>query len=167
MYKIIINSILIIYMCFALSCNANAYYPINVTFKNGTVPGSYKYVVSAVFLEDKRIRDKYTDIFISLNLDETNLTVSKEPTEPVEIFIIEKNKWYSLTELMNQNPKADFSTFAKAQTTTYIIRSKTPVNLKFKAVGGDLNEDNSALTNVFKVSNIFEVEIAKVEGESG
>ncbi|MDD3397494.1 MAG: hypothetical protein PHR96_03010 [Clostridia bacterium] len=163
MYKIIINSILIIYLCFALSCNANEYNPINVTFKNGTLPGSENYVVTAVFLEDKRIRDKYTDIYIMANLNEIKLSIGKEPNQPVEILLTEKDKWYSLTDLMSQS---DFATFAKAQTTTYIITSETIVTLKFKAVGGELNQDNSGLTSTFNVSKVFEIEIVKVKSDS-
>lgn len=163
MYKILINSLLIIYMCFALSCNANAYYPINVTFKEGTLSGSPKYVVTAVFLEDKRIRDKHTDILISSDLDELTLTISKEPDEPIEILLSEKNVWYSLTNLMSKDSTPKFSTFAKAETTTYILSAKTPTNLKFKAVGGALNQEDLALANTFNVSKIFEVEIKNVE----
>lgn len=163
MYKVFINLILIVYMCFALSCNANAYYPINVTFKDGTLPGSSKYVVTAVFLEDKRIRDKHTDILISSDLDETVLTISKEPEKPIEILLNEKNIWYSLTSLMSQNSNPMFSTFAKAQTTTYILSAKIPAKLKFKAIGGVLNQDDYLLDNIFKVSKIFEIDIKNVE----
>lgn len=162
MYKILINSVLIIYMCFALSCNANAYYPINVTFKEGTAPGSSNYVITTIFLEDKRIHDKLTDIFILADSDETSLSIGKELGNKSQIFLSEKNKWYSLSDLMRQKSTPDFSTFAKAQTTTYIINAKEPVKLKFKAVGGTLNQDNSALTNLFKVSEIFELDIVNV-----
>lgn len=159
MYKIIINSILIIYLCFALSCNANHYNPINVTFKDGTLPGSENYVVTAVFLEDKRIRDKHTDIFIMANLDDTKLSICKEGTQPIDILLSEKETWYSLTDLMELGSQKHFSTFAKAQTTTYVINSEQQVTLKFKVVGGMPNKEHSALVNTFNVSKIFEIDI--------
>lgn len=165
MYRILLNLVLIIYLSFAMSCNASEYNPINVTFKDGTLTGSSNYVISAVYLEDKRIRDKYTDIYVSADSDNTVLSIFKEYGESIEITLNQANTFYSLTKLMNQEERQfKLTTFAKAQTTTYIIKSKQKVNLKFKAVGGEINnEDDENLKKVFNVSKIFDLTIENTE----
>lgn len=105
MYRILLNLVLIIYLSFAMSCNASEYNPINVTFKDGTLTGSSNYVISAVYLEDKRIRDKYTDIYVSADSDNTVLSIFKEYGESIEITLNQANTFYSLTKLMNQEEK--------------------------------------------------------------
>lgn len=165
MYKVLLNLLLVVYLSFAMSCNVNEYNPLNVTFNDSTLAGSSNYVISAVYLEDKRIRDKYTDIFISADKDNIVLSICKEYEEPIEITLNERNRFQSLTKLMNQQRKQfRLTNFAKAQTTTYIIKSKEKVNLKFKAVGGEIiNEDDEDLKNIFNVSNVFDLKIENTD----
>ncbi|MDD3862511.1 MAG: hypothetical protein PHV79_01475 [Clostridia bacterium] len=157
MYKIFINSLLIIFLCFTLSCNTNDYYPVNVFFKDGTLPNSDKSSITAIYLEDKRIREKYTDILISSNIDNLEFSIAKENDKYIDIKIAEKEIWYSLTELLKDKIDIEYTTFAKAQTTTYVIKSETPTVLQFKAVGGNYNNDE--LENIFTVSKTFELKI--------
>lgn len=167
MKKIVLNIVCILTICVALiGCAQSNVTPVNVVFKNATLYGSDKYTITAVYSEDKRIRGYHTDILVSSNIDNLQLTICKELEQPYNIILNQKDVWYSLTNLINSqnNEKLEFTTFARAETTTYIIQSEQAANLKFKAIGGDLcdhlKEGYSELVNIFPASKIFKVKIS-------
>ena len=164
MWKIIVNGIItLLTMCFLLGCGSET--PINVTFKDGTQTGSENYVITAVYLEDKGIRDKFTDILVKSDTENLEFTLTKELGDVYKINIENANEWYSVTELVSQDQTKNFAKFSQAEATTYIINSEKEANLQFKAVGGDYvyNRKISAgeLANTFDVSKVFDLKIEK------
>ena len=167
--KIILNTFLIVCICFiSMACAEDNKTPLNVTFKNGTLSGSTNYVVSAVYLEDKRTRDLYTDIFVMADKDNFEITITKELEVPVTLVIPEKNVWFSLTNLINRQTTKylELTTFSKAEPTTYIFQAKQTGVLKFKAMGGNFEQELTtgimSLTNAFDVSKPIEIPIEKI-----
>lgn len=165
MWKIILNGIITFWaMCLILGCASQT--PINVTFKDGTLAGSPNYVITAVYLEDKGIRDKFTDILIKSDIDDLNISLTKELGETFYVSLKTANKWYSITELISQNATKNFAKFSQAEATTYIINSEKEANLQFKAVGGDYvynrHINSGELVNTFEVSKVFDLKIEKI-----
>ena len=163
-------SLLVIFVlvsgCFGCAHEENL--PMCISFKNQSVLGSPNYAFTTVYLEDKRIRDFSTDLHIMANRSVT-LNFGKELEEPTKLFISEPNRWLSLTQLLNLNSenKLKYSTFAQAETTTFVLSANEKVNLKFKGVAGnleyDLKNNMSKLVDVFDVSKPFEIEIKNVK----
>lgn len=157
MKKILI--LLILSICLISGCAENST-PFNVSFKNQTLKNSPNTTIFTVYAEDKRIRDKYTDIYVKAD-SVVDLTITKELSESYDITIAEPDKWYSLTNLINKH--LDLVTFAKVESTVFIINSTSQVTLTLKAVGGDLvyhlDTGENSLTNTFDVSKEFEVKI--------
>lgn len=164
MKKTILTFIMIIIFIFLSGCNSDLFTPINVSFKNQTLLGSENYTLVVVYAEDKRIRDKYTDLYISADLDNIKLKITKELGESYNIEIPNSNTWYSLTNLIGQ--KLHLATFATVETTIYIINSNKTTTIKLKAMGGDLiynlDTGESSLTNAFEVSKEFELKVNKI-----
>lgn len=163
MRKLLLNFFIILGVAVALCGCGEEITPINVIFKNQTLLGSENYCITAVYQEDKRIRDKYSDIYLQTDTENLELKITKELGKSYDITIPTANEWYSLTNLISQ--KLDLATFAKAEPTTYIINSQIPATLKLKAVGGELvyhlATGENSLQNIFDVSNEFEVKIEK------
>lgn len=161
MAKIIINLFLTIFIIFSFAGCKDTETPFNVSFKDGTLYGSENHTITVVYAEDKRLHEKFTDLFIKTNKEETKLLIGKELEEKFEIVLPEKNVWYSLTNLWKSN--VNLVTFARVQTTTYIINSSQNCTLKFKAVGGDYSynteEGKPKILNTFDVSKEFVVQI--------
>ena len=161
--KIINFCLLFILIFFNFSCSQNQSTPMCVTFKNATMTGSQNNVITAIYLEDKRIRDYYTDIFIKSDDEFVKLELGKELNIPFTITIEEKNIWFSLTNLINQenNTHIDLTTFAKAEPTTYVFKCDKKTNLTFKAVAGDyqynMKNGKVELINYFDVSKPFSI----------
>lgn len=164
MWKIIVNGIItLLTMCFLFGCTSET--PLNVNFKNGTLTGSENYVITAVYLEDKDIRDKFTDILVKSDTSDLNLSFTRELGDTYKIYLENAGTWYSITELISQNETKDFAKFSQAEATTFIINSEKEANLQFKAVGGDYvyNREISEgqLVNTFDVSKVFDLKIEK------
>ena len=136
--------------------------PINVSFKNQTIMGGKTHTLTVVYAEDKRIRDKYTDILVKSDQENLTLNFAKELDSSKTINIENSGQWYSLTKLYD--PSFSLTTFAKAQTTTYVFTSNKEAKLKFKVIGGDLNESENfqTLTNIFTVSKEFDMKAEKI-----
>lgn len=163
MKKLLINFFIILGLAVALCGCGSEFTPLNVIFKDQTLKGSQNYAITAVYQEDKRIRDKYTDIYLQSDTGNLELKITKELGESYDITIPTANEWFSLTSLISQN--LDLATFARSQTTTYVINAKEKAVLKFKAVGGELiynlETGENKLENIFNVSDEFEVKIEK------
>ena len=136
---------------FFTGCSEN-FTPTNVIIKNQTLPYSPQTTLTVVYAEDKRIRDKFTDILISSKVDNLNLSISKELGTPQEIVLESKDTWYSLSTLLGKAPVS----FAKVESTTFVLTSTQNAEVCLKVVGGNLNEDMesgvSSLKNTFDVS---------------
>ena len=132
-------------------CSEN-FTPMNVTIKNQTLLNSPQTTLTVVYAEDKRIRDKYTDILISSKVDNLEISIAKELGTMQEIVLSQRNTWYSLSNLLSKTP----TTFAKVETTTFVLTSSQNALVSLKVVGGELNEEiengDWVLKNTFEVS---------------
>lgn len=132
-------------------CSEN-FTPLNVTIKNQTLLNSPKTTLTVVYAEDKRIRDKYTDILISSKVDNLEISIAKELGTMQEIVLQQKDTWYSLSALVGKTPVS----FAKVETTTFVLTSSQNAEISLKVVGGELNEEiengDWVLKNTFEVS---------------
>ena len=158
--KLKISCFLLFLICFTLvatGCGRDNVTPYNVTFKNGTYLGSKNYTITIVYAEDKRIRDKYTDVLVKCDKP-TNLKITKELGSTWNIPLQEVDTWQSLTKLIDQN--LSFATFSTVETTTYIINSSEKCKLSFKVIGGD--KQGNELQNTFDVSNVFNLSVKYV-----
>ena len=156
--KILLCLIGLVFVC---GCSPKTITPMNVCFKNQTLPFSPNHCITVVYAEDKRIRDKSTDVLIWSDTKNLMLDFVKERGKTFEVLVPEKNQWFSLTNLFDES--LSFATFATAETTTYIITSNVAATIKLKAVGGDavyhLDTGFSSLENIFDVSKELEVKL--------
>lgn len=158
--RIMKRVVLIVFLACVVLCGCTPNRPMNVSFKNQTLPFSKNYTLTTVYAEDKRLREKWTDILVMANTDNLELKFTKELGEEFDVVLGNKWQWQSLTKLFGAD---NFATFARAETTTYIINAQQPAKIWFKAVGGDLvhhlNDGTKSLTNLQDVSKPFLVEI--------
>lgn len=132
-------------------CSEN-FTPMNVTIKNQTLLNSPQTTLTVVYAEDKRIRDKFTDILISSKVDNLAISIAKELGTMQEIVLAQKETWYSLCALLGKTPVS----FAKVETTTFVLSCSQNALVEVKVVGGELNEEiengDWTLKNPFDVS---------------
>ena len=141
--------------------SALAYTPMNVVMNNQSLLHSPNAVITVVYGEDKRVREKYTDVFVMVDTENVEFQIAKELGEFKAVVIPEKDTWYSLTNLLGANLCP--AKFSAVETTTFIFRADQKCEIALKAQGGDLqhNLDNGSfqLVNTFDVSKPFNVKI--------
>jgi hypothetical protein len=132
-------------------CSEN-FTPMNVTIKNQTLLNSPQTTLTVVYAEDKRIRDKFTDILISSKVDNLAISIAKELGTMQEIVLEQKDTWYSLSALLGKTPVS----FSKVESITFVLTSSQNALVAVKAIGGELNEGfegkDWTLKNTFDVS---------------
>ena len=155
-----------IFLCICLGalclsgCSPDAT-PMNVVFKDQTAPFSPRACLTIVYAEDKRIRDKSTDVLVKSEVPNLELSFTKENGKTFDVVLDNANQWYSLTQLFS--PKLAPATFARVETTTYVITCPHDATIWFKAVGGDavyhLGTGQTTLENTFDVSVPFKMDL--------
>lgn len=142
-------------------CSPQNIMPMNVVFKNQTAPFSPNACLTIVYAEDKRIRDKHTDVLVKCDKDNLRLTFTKEYAQTHNVVLSEAGQWYSLTKLFSANLSP--ASFARVEATTYIITCPQDATVWFKAIGGDavyhLDSGQTTLENVFDVSKAFKMHL--------
>lgn len=142
----------ILILPFLLSGCSENFTPMCATIKNQTLLSSPQVVLTVVYAEDKRVRDKFTDIWVKSDSPNFIFSFTKEMGNLQELGLENQNQWYSLSALLGKTP----ASFARVETTTYILYSNQDAKLTLKVVGGDLAEkieiNTSMLVNTFDVS---------------
>ena len=142
--------VLIMLPIFLSGCS-EVFMPMCVIIKDQTLLYSPQKTITVVYAEDKRIRDKFTDILVQADIPNFTFSIAKEMTDFEQIVLPVENQWYSLSLLMQKTP----ASFAKVETTTYLLKSPYSANLTIKVIGGNLNEEindeATILVNTFDV----------------
>lgn len=141
--------VLLMLTLFLGGCSEDAQ-PLCATIKNQTLLFSPQTALTVVYAEDKRVRDKFTDIWVKSDIDNLTFSFAKELALPHKIVLENKCQWYSLSVLIGVSPVS----FSRVETTTYVLTSNQIANLTFKVVGGDLTDSpvSTILVNTFDVS---------------
>jgi hypothetical protein len=139
--------------------------PILAYFADGTSAGSDNYTINVDFLEDNRFKDNYVDILLKSDIDNLTLDFKKEFDENLEITINQKEKWYSLTQLIvSAGSEEEFEKLIDKIDMTLVIKSEQDAKLKLKAVCGDKHENSQGETMLINLTNIsdeFVVDLGK------
>ncbi|MGI5842055.1 MAG: hypothetical protein ACOX6H_02015 [Christensenellales bacterium] len=160
--------ILAFVLCFCfLTLFACAKEPIVAFFTDGTSAGSDNYTVNVDFADDKRFEKKFVDILLSSDTDNLQIVFKREFDEDTTLVLPEKDKWYSLTELLgkqNADNEEGFKPFNDKSDMTLVIQSDQDAFLKMKAVAGDVQENSQAqdiLINQVDISKEFVLDLGK------
>lgn len=140
--------------------------PIVAYFTDGTSAGSDNYTVNVDYDEDSRFNGKYVDVLIKSDMEQLNFLFKREFDEDTELFLEEKDKWYSITKLLNseKDQKEEFQAFKGKADDTLVIKSEQKAKVKLKVVAGDLKENSEGeeiLINQTDVSKVFELDLGK------
>lgn len=120
-----------------------------------TAAGSENYGVRISFLQDKRLQDKYVDVQVKFNKT-GEITFWEENQEKMEFIIEDFDEWYSIEYLKAKATSTEgsekFEKFEKALARTYLFNYDGKIELTFRVVAGDI-EDNSAKTGEILVGS--------------
>lgn len=139
---------------------------IVASFSNATADGSENFAAKLNFQQDKRMEEKFFDVQIMLDTENTKIVFWKEGEDKVTVTIAEKNRWKSLTSLQvgaaGLAGTEDFTRLKDAVDVTYIFNTEKPVKIFLRVVAGEA-VDNSAgtgkiLANTEPVSKDFVLE---------
>ena len=139
---------------------------IVASFSNATADGSENFAAKLNFQQDKRLEEKYYDIQIMTDTENSKIVFWKEGEDKVTTTIKEKNRWKSLTSLkVDAAGLAGTETFQKlkdAVDVTYIFNTEKSIKIFLRVVSGE-EVDNSAgtgkiLANTEPVSQDFVLE---------
>lgn len=159
--KIKTLSMFLLCVCLFCGCGDAAKTPLNVVIKDQSYLYSDMSSITVVYAEDKRLRDKFTDVYVMADQENLSFKLAKELGEFWDIEILEPNKWLSLSSLVDYRFVP--AKFSKVETTTFVLTSQTPCSLKFKVVGGDLEYNckngTSKVVNTFDVSKPLDINL--------
>lgn len=109
-----------------------------------TSPGSDNYGVRITYAEDKRLNEKGTDIQVKFNNMGT-IKIGKENQEKFEYKIKDYDEWFSLTaifaEAEGKTGQENYEKYQDALTKTYLFEYQGDINITFRVVVGDIEEN--------------------------
>lgn len=135
--------------------------------RDGTSAGSDNYTININFVEDSEFEEKSIDVLIKSNTDNLSLTFKREFDEDTELFIENKDEWYSLTNLINtysSSIQEDYMPYIERSNMTLVIKSSQEAILKIKVVCGDEttnSQEQIILVNQVDVSKEFSLDLGK------
>lgn len=140
-------------------------------FSDISVSGSDNYGVGVKFQTDKRLESKYVDIQVKANKAIENISIWEDNGVKYTFNFEEKDSWKSITTILvhgKEKPNTEeFEKFDKANARRYLFSAKEKVELTFRVVVGDI-EDNAqktgkVLVSTEQISDEFKL---KVEGKN-
>ena len=134
-------------------------------FTNITQPDSSNNTIRVTFEKDSRVDEKYVDIQVRSN-KEAKIEINEENKQPEEISF-DNTKWNSLTTLLvegvGESGTEVFRKYKETQSKTYILKTINEIELCFRVVVGDSNENATKtgyiLTNAKEVSKEFKIKL--------
>lgn len=136
--------------------------------KDGTSAGSDNYTININFVEDSEFDEKSIDILVKSDTDNLTIDFKREFDENTELFLSNKEQWYSLTNLINvANPsdrQEDFMPFSLKSNMTLVMKSEQDAVISIKVVCGDEIENSQEqiiLVNQVDVSREFNLDLGK------
>lgn len=162
--KIIKNIIIaiLVFASFVMSACANSGNAISVAFSDITSPGSKDITFAVKYQEEKMYEDKGTDILVKADEDNVSFRIKKELGEFIDIVLLQKDRFYSLTKLM-QGENYEYTIYKDAVAKNYIINSNQDFVLTLKAVAGQESEYKTMLLNSFDISKEYKLNVKKYE----
>lgn len=152
-------SIFLMSLCVLAGCESSNTLK-TVAFSNVTGAGSEDYTVRVMFLEDKRVDNKYYDIQIKADKD-VKIKIGKEMEDKKEIQLTDE--WNSLTTLMlDESNTETFTKGSDAVTLVYIFTTEGKAKVTFRGVVGGIEENATKtgyiITSPEECSDEFSVE---------
>lgn len=135
--------------------------------KDGTSAGSDNYTININFVEDSEFDEKSIDVLVKSNMENLNLTFKREFDEDTQLFIENKDEWYSLTGLINTangTMEEDFMPYSEKSNMTLVMKSEQDAVITLKVVCGDEIENSQGqiiLVNQTAVSKDFSLDLQK------
>lgn len=136
--------------------------------KDGTSAGSDNYTVNVNFTEDSKFEEKSIDVLIKSNIDNLTLTFKREFDQDTELFLTNKDLWYSLTNLINVasivDNQEDYMPYSEKSNMTLVMKSDQDAVITLKVVCGDEitnSQEQIILVNKVDVSKEFTLDLGK------
>lgn len=132
-----------------------------------TSAGSDEYVLRINFQTDSRLESESVDVLIKSDKP-VNLTFWEENQEELTLTFDRSDYWESLTHLVTLSKgeagRETFEKFAEVTNKSYIFKSEEPVNLTFRVIAGQV-QDNSDDTGQILIGtdNISEEFVLKIK----
>lgn len=166
MKKYVLPFLLFIF-CISFALSGCSGHVLAAFIKEGTSAGSDIYTVNVTFAEDKEYDNKMVDILFMSSIDNLSIVFKREFDQDTNLLIKEKDRWYSLTLLLNQqgNGKNEkYMPFAQKHNITMLIESEQDAHLTIKVVCGDEYENSQGeiiLINQMDISKPFKLVLGK------
>lgn len=140
--------------------------PILAYFTDGTSAGSDIYTINVDYDEDSRFESKYVDLLIKSDTDNLIILFKREFDEDTELVLEEKDRWYSITNLLTHQKgvKEEFQAFKGKADDTLVIESEQDAFATLKVVIGDIKENSQneeILINQTDVSKEYVIDLGK------
>ena len=132
-----------------------------------TSAGSDEYVVRINFQTDSRLESESVDVLIKSDKP-VNLTFWEENQEELTLTFDKSDYWESLTHLVKLSKgeagAEAFEKFAEVTNKSYIFKSEEPVNLTFRVIAGQVQDNGDGTGQILiGTDNISEEFVLKIK----
>lgn len=121
-----------------------------------TMAGSKDYTIKINFYQDERIEDKYIDIQVKSNKI-ADLVMWEDNGEKTNISFDDYDEWRSLSTLLaaSKGEEVIFDKFKNIAAKTYVFNSDEKLNLTFRVVAGEVEENGSGNGQILVGSEVI------------
>ncbi len=143
--NVAIISFLLIISCFFMFACEKSTQIRSASFSEITSAGSKNYGVKVTYSEDKRLKEKGTDIQIKFNKTGT-IKIWQEGKEKFDYVIEDFDEWQSMTHILNQAyGKGEGDKFEKYQdvlSKSYLFNFDGNIKITFRAIVGEIEKNS-------------------------
>ena len=158
LFSILMCACLVLFGCQSSKQNA-----LSVKMVEITSAGSTDATIKIDYEQEEDYKNKFTDILVKSDCENQKLKLALELDVYCCIKIEEKDKYYSLSQLIANAKiiKTEYEKYGDFVSKTYIFSAKNDVNLNFVVIVGDFDEETNSLTNTLFVSKELALEVKK------
>lgn len=132
-----------------------------------TSAGSDEYVLRINFQTDSRLESESVDVLIKTDKP-VNLTFWEENQDKLTLTFDKSDYWESLTHLITlskgESGRETFEKFAEVTNKSYIFKSEEPVNLTFRVIAGQVQDNGDGTGQILiGTDNISEEFVLKIK----
>lgn len=142
--------------CFALGCTSETKLKL-AHISELTVGNSTNYSVKVALDEDDRMEERYVDLQVKSDKEKQFLTIGQENETQKTICFEEKDYWYNLTFLLNNDE--EYQTYKDYGSKIFNFTSKNDVKLTFRVVAGKVKQNEKTGEKILVLSEDISDEV--------
>ncbi len=144
------------------------------SFTDISISASKNYGVGVKFSEDKRLQEKYVDVQVKSDKVIDKMYIWEDNGEKYSLSFNVKDSWKSITTILVEGEEKagteQFEKYSEALSRRYLFSSSTPVNLTFRVVVGDVEDNSKGTGKVFvgsePISDEFTLKVDAKENDN-